>query len=236
MMLWTLRFLIVLFYFRNAFALKKQFCAPSDNVCLTKAVQEHVYDKFVKGLNGVEPSDPLYLDKVIVNQANFNYTLYRPMLLGMRNCNFMKLRLTQDEISKVTYELECPNLTIKAGYEVKGTINRIQAEGKDFCEIAFGVYNLNISGIYERTMGDDGKLHFHILSYNLELDQKAVSTVSYHNLFTHPTGMDDYFGKNLEKQTRDLVMKKFLNKYVNNLKDFQRIVPIEEVHFRFVSE
>lgn len=73
--------------------MKKQFCGPTDNECLTKSIKEHVYKKFVRGIDGVESSDPLYImDKIEINRANFKYILYKPILSGMSKCNFMKLR------------------------------------------------------------------------------------------------------------------------------------------------
>ena len=38
----------------------------------------------------------------------------------------------------------------------------------------------------------------------------------------------------IEEMTRDIVMDVFMNRYIENLKNFHKKVPIEDLHFKYV--
>uniref|UniRef100_A0A2A4JEP9 Uncharacterized protein n=1 Tax=Heliothis virescens TaxID=7102 RepID=A0A2A4JEP9_HELVI len=159
--MWSIITVVILISLKNVFALTEN-CLHTDNECITKSIKDHVYEKFVRGLDGVESSDPLHLDKIDVDLPN--------------------LKLIQDGGSLVTYELLCPRLVIKSDYEMKGAIDGVTAEGKDTCEITYYNYHINITGNYEKTVDEKGKHHFNIIEFWLTLDNQAQATTEYKNL------------------------------------------------------
>nr|XP_049703741.1 uncharacterized protein LOC110370242 [Helicoverpa armigera] len=139
--MWSINTVIILVCLRNVFASEKAYCLHTDDECLTKSIKYRIYQKFVRGLDGVESSDPLQVDKIDVDLPNLKYVLSKATLTGLGNCDFLRLKLTRE-----------------------------------------ANYHINVTGKYEKTIDDEGKHHFHIKEFWLNLDNQAEATSEYKNL------------------------------------------------------
>lgn len=53
-------------------------------------------------------------------------------------------------------------------------------------------YLINVTGSYERITREDGKLHFHLIDFCLNLDNQAQATTKFQNLFIRGEGDGEF--------------------------------------------
>ncbi|CAH0683031.1 unnamed protein product [Spodoptera exigua] len=217
-------------------ALQKQLCY-NDDECLINAVIERVYPRFVAGGHGVESSDPLHIDAIVADLATFRYGLYNASMIGFKNCEFVKFNNKRlNSYTYFDYGISCPVLTLQARYDLNGIIDSIPVEGRGQCKIVYEKYNISISGKHEKLKDDEGKEHVNILEYKIVSDLKngRVRDPEYTDLtFNQHDSCSDPL-RIIEEMTRDIVMDVFLNKYIQNLKDFYEHNSVEVLHYKYV--
>ncbi|XP_022828071.1 uncharacterized protein LOC111357558 [Spodoptera litura] len=234
--MFSVKFVLIFLSFKCVLCLQKQFCY-NDDECLMNAVIERVYPRFLAGGHGVETSDPLHIDAIVADLPTLRYGLYNASIIGFKDCEFVKLNNKRlNTYTYFDYAITCPVLTLQARYELNGIIDSIPVEGKGQCKIVYEKYYISISGKHEKVKDDEGKEHVNILEYKIVPDLKngRVRDPEYTDLtFSQHDKCSDRL-RIIEEMTRDIVMDVFLNKYIQNLKDFHKHTPIEDLHYKYV--
>ncbi|XP_075975490.1 circadian clock-controlled protein daywake-like [Anticarsia gemmatalis] len=230
------KFVFILFCSNYSFGLKKQPCGI-DKECLINSVIDRVYPMFVAGMPGVETSDPLHLDAIVADLPTINYSLYNASMVGLKNCEFVKLNVSREtESTLFDYAIECPVLTVTSEYELNGIVDSVPVEGKGTCTMTYDDYYISISGKHVREEDSEGKFHVNIIDYTVKpVLRGGVKNPEYSGLIFSNDETCENRVKLIEKITRDTVMDVFMHKYIQNLKNFHNLVPIEDLHFKYVS-
>ncbi|KAJ8723226.1 hypothetical protein PYW08_003138 [Mythimna loreyi] len=234
--MFSVRLIVVLFFFNNVFCLKRQLC-ETDYECLMNAVIEHVYPRFVAGGAGVESSDPLHIDAIIADLPTLRYELFNASMTGLKDCEFIKLE--NKHISGYTlfnYAISCPILTLTAQYGLNGIIDSTPVEGKGECRIVYEGYEISIDGKREKVKDKSGIEHINIMEYTVvpDLTKGTIKDPEYTNLVFSNDDSCKHRVRIIEEMTRDIVMDVFMNKYIQNLKNFFSRVPVEDLHYKYV--
>ncbi|XP_035450729.2 uncharacterized protein LOC118276493 [Spodoptera frugiperda] len=234
--MFTLLLVFILLCFKDGLCLQKQFCY-NDDECLINAVIERVYPRFVAGGDDVETSDPLHIDAIVTDLPTLRYGLYNASIIGFKDCEFVKLNNKRvDSYTYFDYAITCPVLTLQARYELNGVIDSVPVEGRGQCKIVYENYDISISGKHEKVKDDEGKEHVNILEHKVVPDLKngSVRDPEYTDLTFNQHDRCSGRVRIIEEMTRDVVMDVFLNKYIQNLKDFHKHTPIEDLHYKYV--
>lgn len=62
-----------------------KLCDFTDEKCITSSAQR-IYPKWVAGIPGVKPSDPLHVDRIEANLPKLKFIITDGTLTGMKDC------------------------------------------------------------------------------------------------------------------------------------------------------
>ncbi|CAH0683030.1 unnamed protein product [Spodoptera exigua] len=236
----TLKLLIIsIICVENIFC-KKVFCDPDDDICLSNAANERVFPKVIEGIPGVEPSEPLHLPRFEIVLPNLKYSLLNATMFGVKDCSITFKKHVKD--SKFEYEPCCPRLTIQSEYEVDGKIDTVSVRGRGTFKITYEelYFHILVNQIKEKL--PDNKDHVRILDHTTQLDLRGKHTYEYSNLIfsesgrcvkCNPAVREKYFAR-FEEITRDPLVKAFVDKFMENVRDFHVARPVEELYYKYV--
>ncbi|XP_026744605.1 uncharacterized protein LOC113505927 [Trichoplusia ni] len=203
---------------------ERKLCDFNDEKCLTDG-SNRSFEKFIAGIPGVPPSDPLVVGPLEGSSPPMKYKVHDASLVGMKNCKVDKVGIDL-QTDKYKYQVKCPHLTIDLKTEVHGDIG----EGKGTCKITVDNYHLKYSGDYVKTQDANGKLHMTLKSHDLEEDPIGKLNIECGNADGSELPSDKWqaVGQQILKPT----IESFTNKYISNVNAYLTAVPVEDMFYQ----
>ncbi|XP_022828070.1 uncharacterized protein LOC111357557 [Spodoptera litura] len=224
---------------QNTFC-RKIFCDSDDDICLSNAANERVFPKIIEGIPGVEPSEPIHLPRFEIVLPNLKYSLLNATMSGVKDCSITFKKHMKE--CQFEYEPCCPRLTIQSEYEVDGKVDAVSVRGKGTFKITYEEIYIHILVNQRKEKFPDNKDHYRILDHTTQLDLRGKRTYEYSNLiFTesgrcvkcNPAVREKYFAR-FEEITRDPLVGAFIDKLMENVRDFHVARPVEELYYKYV--
>ncbi|KAJ8723225.1 hypothetical protein PYW08_003137 [Mythimna loreyi] len=232
-------FAVAVIGIQYALCLRKVYCDADDEACLSIAAQERVFPKLLPGMPGVDSSEPLHLARLKIELPNLKFLLLNATVTGVKDCKIKFLKNPSE--TEFQYQPCCPQLIIESEYEVEGKVDAVPVKGKGTFKITYENINVNITGKQKKVEFADCKQHIQILNYTTQFELKGRYTYDYKNLVfgdsarvkCSPTMRSRYYDR-FEEITRTPIMEAFINKFMENVRDFHIAVPVEELYYKYV--
>ncbi|XP_075987815.1 uncharacterized protein LOC142984236 isoform X1 [Anticarsia gemmatalis] len=210
-------------------------CLPEDPEC-AKLGASNSYPLFINGIEGlVRTSDPLSLDHIQGNLPSIKYKMDNAKFTGLKACTITTLEIGRAE-STFKYHLECPKIELHTDYELIGNIADMHVEGEGKLHVLADDYVLMFDGKFIKVKGDDGREHAQIKNYFLDALPRGHVEFDFQNLFYGDKEKSDAVHnfintqwKVMDKELRAPVLNPFMDLFINNLNDFLKVVPVEEI-------
>ncbi|KAL0830711.1 hypothetical protein ABMA28_002845 [Loxostege sticticalis] len=193
-------------------------CKSDDDACIQTSAKA-AYAHMVAGDNtlGVEPSDPIFVDKIEGNFANLKFLFSKTTLVGLGSCAVENVKLNL-EASSLKADLICPSFDFQGDYAIDGVLITLPIEGNGKFSIKCKKYKLGVDANLNTVTGDDGESHMHIKNFKLNIDGQGGVVFDFQNLF------------NGDKELSDAVHKFANENWKIVSEEFQR--PIFEENFK----
>ncbi|XP_035450011.2 uncharacterized protein LOC118275992 [Spodoptera frugiperda] len=231
--------IITIICVQNSFC-RKIFCDSDDDLCLSNAVNERVFPKIIEGIPGVEPSEPIHLPRFEIVLPDLKYSLLNASMSGVKDCTITFKKLMKE--CKFEYEPCCPRLILQSEYEVDGKVDAVSVRGKGTFKITYEEIYIHILVHQRKEKFPDNKDHYRILDHTMQLDLRGNSSYEYSNLIFSESGRcvkcnpalrEKYFAR-FEEVTREPLVKAFIDKLMENIRDFHVARPVDELYYKYV--
>ncbi|XP_041979930.1 circadian clock-controlled protein daywake-like [Aricia agestis] len=218
-----------------SFSIPKQ-CKREDSACL-----EELANAAAKYINsgvpelGIEPLDPLIIEKQVGTVASLDYKFINRTIGGLSNCHIGKIKLNTD-LSNLQYQLDCNKLVQRGKYELDGQLLIIPVHGKGDFTMMGGKYLFEYNLDLKKTKGSDGKTYLTIKNFKIKYDPREPLIFEFENLFNgqkelssaiHNFAHDNW--KDLADVLQEPVMNPAWERIFKNVNKFLKTLPVEDV-------
>ncbi|CAH1636390.1 unnamed protein product [Spodoptera littoralis] len=231
-------FVFIVVFISSAISKPPIVCDIDDHRCLTEGA-ERSFEEFIRGIPGGVPVDPLRLEYFETDLPTISYKLIGASLTGMSDCKVELVKIYSKE-NKYKYHVSCPHLILKSKCELKGNIGPQYAEGKgSTCRVDHYDYNFYFNGDTYRKVRPDNKIHFELLTSNLEIEAKGRVVYEIKNLFNgnkeKTAAVQDFLNEHwqfADKLLRTTAMEAFMKKYIKHVNSYLSKVPIDDIFYQ----
>ncbi|XP_052740978.1 circadian clock-controlled protein daywake [Bicyclus anynana] len=198
-------------------------CKIDDQACIDKSVGE-ASTKIIQGIPelGIEPSDPLFIEKIEGNLSILKYKFFNSTIIGYKDCHISDLKVSK-ELTSVHYVLNCPQLKMSGLYEIDGRLIILPVEGKGDFDLITGKYKIEVDSDLKLTPGSDGKSRLAIKNYKLKCTPLTAIHFDFRNLFNGQKDLSDAVHKfangnwdEVAKLVQDPVFNAAIGKIIKN--------------------
>ncbi|CAG4930524.1 unnamed protein product [Colias eurytheme] len=209
-------------------------CNASDGKCLKSVTQESI-GKFAAGLPdiGIEPLDPVVLDKVDASSPNLKLILTDIKVEGLKDCIAKKIE-RDVEHKKLMVTLQC-SIDLNGHYDMNGRLLFLPIEGNGKLTVKLNKAIFKVVGELS-DITKDGKVYWNIKTWDHAYKLQEKSSVVFENLFNGNEALSQAAEQVIKDNGNEIidevgkpVIKAILTKVVDAVQQFFHSVPKEHL-------
>nr|AOG12855.1 odorant binding protein [Eogystia hippophaecolus] len=210
-------------------------CKSDDTKCTKESTQKAI-PIFADGITelGVEPLDPFVLKKIDASTPVLKFMLSDMTITGLKNCQAKKIQRNVAN-SELIVKTLC-DVDADGHYDMSGQLIILPIEGNGKIHVKLRKLQMVVVAELFDKEGTDGKKHWEIKHWKHSFDLKDKAGLEFENLFNGNEALAGAVRELIASSGNEIitevgapVIKAITEKIVQNVQNFFRAVPIEDL-------